>query len=821
MDLAQSRLTRNEWEAIEQPVTAEEERVGRMLQAAAHTPSMRRNRSQSLSAHLQIARSPATSQHFWTEYLQPELGRGLNGCPRSAPLKGGFGRVLAKAKAPALRSADRIRLRNASQTLSLPGRRATIFEFVLIDLVKAVYHARAHGRHSSDWLTPYYALRTLRGRSVANLHETLMDAVNDMVSELDAEASIRDIVLNAATVIERNDALLRHADDQLFEHQRALLETLGRPDDRAFVPQLVLLTAPTGTGKTVCPVAVAEKNRVVFVCAARHVGIALAKLAVSLQKKVAFAFGCDTAEDIRLHYHAASDCIRSKRSGRIVKVDNAAGENVEIMICDVRSCPVASQYMLGFNRAEDMVLYWDEPTIALDYVDHPCHSVIQRAWSENMIPTVVLSSATLPTPEEMEPTCADFRRRFPGAVVVPLASHECRKSIPLIGRRGQIVMPHDLGRAVWGGTTSEAANAAARCLENKTLLRHLDLGIGTDFIDACLAALPRLEGELQAHFPTVDSVTAQSVKCFYLRCVQAAAEDPAVFASALAACPEPGPAAGPRVMTRDAHTLTDGPTIFLADDVDTIARFCIKDAAIPADILRKLGEKVAHNEKLRRKLDDMQMEYENGTQKDEGKGHDRKLAAGRVDPAMKRLMKNMEAVRALVRPAAISPVHVPNTPEHKARHAPSAQGVDAAPSAFAPSITEETVERVMLVDGVDDKWKLLLLLGVGVFAPWNSASYTETMKGLAQQQKLFMVVATSDYIYGTNYQFCHGYIAKDLGCMSQEKCIQAMGRVGRNRLQQTYSIRFRDDGLIKRLFTVEEDRPEVANMAKLFVQKRR
>ena len=126
---------------------------------------------------------------------------------------------------------------------------------------------------------------------------------------------------------------------------------------------------------------------------------------------------------------------------------------------------------------------------------------------------------------------------------------------------------------------------------------------------------------------------------------------------------------------------------------------------------------------------------------------------------------------------------------------------------------------MMLVDGVDDKWKLLLLLGVGVFAPWNIPSYTEIMKDLAQRQKLYMVVATSDYIYGTNYQFCHGYIAKDLGAMSQEKCIQAMGRVGRNRLQQTYSIRFRDDELIRRLFTTETDRPEVANMQRLFVGK--
>ena len=53
--------------------------------------------------------------------------------------------------------------------------------------------------------------------------------------------------------------------------------------------------------------------------------------------------------------------------------------------------------------------------------------------------------------------------------------------------------------------------------------------------------------------------------------------------------------------------------------------------------------------------------------------------------------------------------------------------------------------------------------------------------------------------------------------MSQEKCIQAMGRVGRMNIQQDYTIRFRDNDLIKKLFVNEEDKPEVLNMKKLFV----
>jgi hypothetical protein len=43
-----------------------------------------------------------------------------------------------------------------------------------------------------------------------------------------------------------------------------------------------------------------------------------------------------------------------------------------------------------------------------------------------------------------------------------------------------------------------------------------------------------------------------------------------------------------------------------------------------------------------------------------------------------------------------------------------------------------------------------------------------------------------------------------------------MGRVGRTNLQYDYSIRFRDDDLIRKLFLEERDKQEVINMNLLF-----
>ena len=90
------------------------------------------------------------------------------------------------------------------------------------------------------------------------------------------------------------------------------------------------------------------------------------------------------------------------------------------------------------------------------------------------------------------------------------------------------------------------------------------------------------------------------------------------------------------------------------------------------------------------------------------------------------------------------------------------------------------------------------------------------MKELADKQKLFMIIASTDYIYGTNYQFCHGFIGKDLEKTTQQKLLQAMGRIGRNSIQQDYTIRFRNNDMIYRLFTKQERNMEAINICKLF-----
>ena len=87
----------------------------------------------------------------------------------------------------------------------------------------------------------------------------------------------------------------------------------------------------------------------------------------------------------------------------------------------------------------------------------------------------------------------------------------------------------------------------------------------------------------------------------------------------------------------------------------------------------------------------------------------------------------------------------------------------------------------------------------------KNSNIKSLMRKLAQEQKLYLIIASTDYIYGTNYQFCHGYLSKDLENMTQEKMLQAFGRVGRSSSQSDYTLRIRDDELIIKLYTKDDN----------------
>ena len=855
----QTKLSRAEWNAIEATISDDEKEVLTMIIAGYDDINIKHNKNVSLLGYAKIEKNKTTEKFIYTKFFKQKITE----IQQAHIGKPGFEKIVKfsveNVEAKSLKRADAIRIENMNTTIE---RNLTeIIEYKFIEFVsKMASRARFY----------LYTLLRLRNINVSDLNTHVMEFIDICIEAYCAQINLSDAIMDAPEFIEKNTHIYKYSDITLYEHQKQLFSTFRKSqqlfdEKREKQSNLVLYIAPTGTGKTLSPIGLSNDYRIIFVCAARHVGMALAKSAISAKKCVAFAFGCDTANDIRLHYYSALNYKINARTGGIGKVDNSVGNKVEIMICDAKSYLTAMYYMLSFNKAHEMITYWDEPTIAMDYEEHALHEIIHKNWSDNQIPNMVLSSATLPTREDLQPILNDFRVKFDNVKITQINSYDCKKSISLMNKSGFCVCPH-----LMFDDYRKTIECVEYCEQNLTLLRYFDLNEVVRFIafmkhnnliSEAYNATEYFGGELKR-------VNMNSIKQYYLALIKQIEEDKwkplydqvkttqrrkfqknesvlktnmkkttsldsvnandqtgkTIFRTSSVSATTGGQSyldkakemsissGGMLLTTVDAHTLTDGPTIYLAEDVDKIGNFYIQQSNIPKTVFDDIIKKISHNNLFMSKITLLETSLEDLLGKEAQK--EKKMNSIEFsNPEAKRIDEQISLLRQEIKLITLESLFVPNTVQHQEIWV-SHDKSKMVGTAFCPSIDPESVKQIMELD-IKDGMKILLLLGIGVFSSNENSFYTEIVKRLANEKRLFIIIASSDYIYGTNYQFCHGIIGRDLVKMTPQKTIQSLGRIGRGNIQQEYTARFRDDGNIENLFKISGENMEAKIMCKL------
>jgi ATP-dependent 26S proteasome regulatory subunit len=889
MDLNQRKLIKSEWDSIEIPLSKSETDILKLIIAGYHDVNIKINSNDSLFKFLKIEYSSKMEDYIYNKYLSEDVEKLIELYKQNNTINQNINKFKnVVSNDVQIKSVDKIRLeKNNIENL----KKNNTYEFVLLENVQNCLLS-IKDKDNKNLILNYFTLYKLLKNNIIKINRHIINFCEFIIQDLDNNINIMNVIENSVDLIEKNTDLLKYSDMTLYEHQKEIF-TICKNNE----PKLILYMAPTGTGKTLTPIGLSEQYRIIFVCAARHVGLALARAAISVNKKIAFAFGCASADDIRLHYFAAKDYSVNKRTGRIKKVDNSNGDNVEIIISDIKSFIPAMYYMKAFNDNDKLMVYWDEPTITLDYNEHSFHSIIKNNWSENKIPTVVLSSATLPKENELSETICDFKCKFSNSEIHSIISHDCKKSIPIINKDGFVELPHFLSNDY-----NKILEITKHCENYLTLLRYLDLNEVVKFIKfindntTSRKYIPE-RFKIDNYFESLDDVNMKNIKMYYIKLLKnidpvlwnviylefKTKRIPQLFEnntvdskgnklslkqnsfgpgcenSITRECAHGQPlkrtvtdtsifmnksntnishvnkigTSAIYVTTKDSYTLTDGPTIFICDDIEKVAKFCIQQANIPTLVMDDLMKKIEYNNVLNKKIDELEKEVDYLKETEEAKMSCSDTSGGNKGKSMKnvrkfnreadnmdtskgqvaRLTREIETYRQMIKNVSLNETFVPNKLHHIKKWADNI-GVDTT-KAFTSNIEESIINDIMLLNGIEDTWKILLMMGIGVFINHENIRYTEIMKKMADEQRLYLIIASSDYIYGTNYQFCHGYISKGMQ-LTQEKIIQAMGRIGRNNIQQTYSLRFRDDEQIMKIFTSDTDKPEIINMNLLF-----
>jgi len=800
MDLAQRKLSKEEWDSLEVPIIGREFDIIKMVKAGFNDVNTSSNDTQTIYNFIKINSKKKQEYHYYLFdlYFKKEWDN----------LMKKYKITCKKEKRPKLKQlkkADLIRINNTDKKIN--EIKDSIFEFVLLGIVENFLKSSPTKKNKH-----YYTLIHLLKYNITNINIVLKSKIQNILEKFKKHASKKEFITKAYDFIERNDDLIKYKDVSLYSHQKEVY-THCKPKG----PKFIMYQAPTGMGKTLSPLGLSQGYKIIFVCAAKHVGLQLAKACISLDIKIAVAFGCTDPGNIRLHWSAAKETIRNRRTGGIFRVDNSVGDYVQVMISDIQSYLPAMHYMMAFNKPEDMILYWDEPTITLDYDEHPYHKVMAKNWKENEIPNIVLSSATLPPVDEINNMTRSFITKFKSTNIISLISHDCSKTIPLIDSKGFIVLPH-----FHFPTHAEIKKCVKHLKNYKTLLRHFDVKEIVRFIRYVNDNVDiKNRYKIDNYFETLENIDILSIKNYYLSLLSSLKDQYTKVYDHFQKKREPVHKSCIKLTTSDSHTLTDGPTIYLADDVEKIGNYCLATAKIPKVMFSAINEDMVANENIRLEIEHITREINKNKDKGEettqkanpkkGKSRSDKTERVKKDPKEEAQLLKCEFLRSELKRIRLGLDFIPNSKEHL-----KIWNVEHVKTAFSSSIDDAIVEKIMLLE-VAPNWKFLLLMGIGVFAKHACDDYVAIMKDLALKQKLYLIIASTDYIYGTNYQFCHGYIGKDLENMTQEKLIQSAGRTGRSELRKDYSLRLRSDAMINTLFKKSENKVEVNNMNKLFV----
>ena len=830
MDLTQKKLTSEEWNALERPISKEEDRILQMIQDGFGDVNISFNDTQSLMNFIKVTENiDMHHSYFFEKYFKKIVLKLVSKYSLD------ISQTKTKKKTKPLKKRELIRIANVDKKID--EMHDKIIEFVLLSLLskylKIVNSKTKNDEKISKSYLIYYTISQIMKYNIRNMNPEIINLSQLILSKFKNKMKKKKFVKYAFKFIEENKELHKYKDIKLYEHQKQIFTNCKSNE-----PKLILYQAPTGTGKTITPMGLVSKHnstpkrRILFVCAAKHIGLQLAKSCISMNIKIAVAFGCSDPGGIRLHYFAAKDYVKNRRTGGIFRVDNSVGDDVQIMISDIRSYLPAMRYMLAFNKPEELIWYWDEPTITLDYKEHEYHQILQDNWQKNEIPNVILSSATLPSKEDIHPCIQSYMSKFNSTNIVSITSHDCTKTIPILDSKGFVVLPHFVYE-----TFDELKKSLDHIKKFQTILRHFDLREISSFIIYVNKHIDIKDRyKIENYFEEISEISSISIKQYYVKLLGSLKNNYEAVYNHFKEVRKPLYKSCIKITTEDSYSLTDGPTIYMVENVKKIAQYCLKTSKIPASILDFMHEIINKNDRLGAKIDELERELikneDEVSSGDNRKGKETsRVSKNKKDSREgsddqykkeKEVMQKINGLKSMLIKLELDNEFVPNTHEHLEKY----DKLEAGQNAFSSDIEENIIEKIMLLN-IDAIWKVLLMMGIGVFTNEYSSDvykgkdkmyrdYIAIMKELAQKQQLYLIIASTDYIYGTNYQFCHGYIGKDLVNLTQEKAIQAIGRVGRKNTSGVYSIRLRNDDLIHLLFKKSENMIEVNNMNKLF-----
>ena len=815
--LQQTKLTEEEWKQLEEPIQNEKEvLILNMIKNGYMNLDINYQTHMTLNYYLKL------DKKFDYDIFVSFIKENLQASNKKNVLN--IEKIISSqshlSKKMKISSSEKIKLENSFNLLK-NGLNEDIVEYKLMNEIhkfsKLLYKGKSLKKDKKSllhFINIFVLYREFKDKLNTHFFSVVKSIIDDQLDEVNIQ-----MVLKNISLLYEHNKIFDYKTLGLYQHQKDIFNIFKQNKE---LPKFVFYCAPTSSGKTLSPIALSQDYKIIFICASKHIGLSLAKSSFNMKRKIGFAFGCNDQENIRLNYNAVRSYTTTKNGRKLP--NHKDGTNVELMICDILSFESAMNYMKQFNDSNNMILFWDEPTIGLDVRESHLHDIIKKNWQINEIPNIVFSCATLPKEHQIASIIDCAKDKFAGLQFSYIESVDQVSNIRLYGIDGNIIIPHD--------NFDDYENMCSflkyhgnkyykffDCNECAKFLLFLDKEFSYDYV--------------QSNFCLLEDISTYKIKEVYVSVLLELGNDKWNKIKELyqrkktKSVGDNKEHVGIDLTTKHSCTLTNGPTLFVSDNVENVCKYLLMKANLDKNTLSGIESKIDKNRKILKSLIQMKNDYEDKIEC--YKDCDKIMTDMRFPPEVIELHNKIEKTQSELLSLSLDNIYKPNTRSHYKKWCLEPELTYEDSDIFSSSLSDEDIKEIIELYNIKTLYKLMMMMGIGVFSnsimketenknvQEDNNKYIETMKGLAEQKSLYLIIANSDYIYGTNYQFSHCYLSKDMKNLTQEKIIQCIGRIGRQEKNKHFSFRFRTQEHIDTFYSVVENSIEAENMNRLFI----
>ena len=260
MDLEQNKLSRQEWNNLETPVSNDEKTILDIIDKGYDNIDLSTNKNLSLNQLLKIEVTESIDLYLYNKYFKSDIDniQKKYGITKKEKEKE-KDTVFKSIKLQKIKSADMVRLQNIDNTIE--RNKDIIFECTLIDLYKTML--KYYKKQDNRYVTSLYTLMQLLTTNIKNVNINLKNIILTDLNKLKDNIELKQIINEAYIIIEKNPYILDYQDIELFEHQKKIYSFYKHKEK--INPSLVLYKAPTGTGKTMTPIGLSNEYKIIFV----------------------------------------------------------------------------------------------------------------------------------------------------------------------------------------------------------------------------------------------------------------------------------------------------------------------------------------------------------------------------------------------------------------------------------------------------------------------------------------------------------------------------------------------------------------------------